>query len=200
MMDWRMTLGQRLVAAGMLLGLAAPGCGNGGSQTAVRVVVDGKNLTPTEQTAVRSVWLFVVGDGAGDPVPHMYSITGLHGQYVAVYKPHITSGVLDITVTINDKDGTVLGTRKTKAIVLRGNEVVAMVSFGAGTDDGGASPPPPDGGDGGETDGAVVDAPALDLPAGDALPADGSVDDAGGGDGGLACSAQACNAATPDSC
>lgn len=193
-----MKLGQRLVAAGLLLGLAGPGCGNGGSQTAVRVVVDGQNLTSTEQSAVRSIWLFVMGDGEGGTIPRMFSTTtGLLGQYVAVYKPHITSGALDITVTINDKDGNVLGTRMTRAIVLRGNEVVTRVAFGAGTDDGGVSPPPPDGGvaDGAVSDGAVGDA-ALDLPAADGLPADGSVGD----DGPLACSARACNAATADSC
>lgn len=201
-----MKLGQRLLVAGVLLGLAGPGCGNGGSQTAVRVVVDGKNLTLTEQAAVRSIWLFVVGDGDGGTIPRMYSTTGLHGQYVAVYKPHITAGALDITVTINDKDGNVLGTRVTKAIILRGNEVVAMVSFGAGTeDDGGVSPPPPDGGDGGRddgagADGAVVDAPALDLSASDAPGDDGAVADVGGGDGAIACSAQACNGVTADSC
>src|SRR5205807_2607205 len=72
-----MKSGQRLLAAGLLLGLAGSGCGNGGSQTAVRVVVDGKNLTSSEQAAVRSIWLFVVGDGDGGTIQRMYSTIGL---------------------------------------------------------------------------------------------------------------------------
>jgi len=200
--------GPWLVALVMLLGFSSEGCGGGGGQTAVNVVVDGRNLTVADQMRVRTVWLYVTGDGDGGSVSQMYSTVGLPGgRYTAVYKPHVKSGILDIMVTINDAMGAVIDSRQTKVTVHSGNQVMATVVFGASVDAGddvGTSPPMGNGGaagggafSGGGAGGAGVGGSGA---GGEGQTSDGSVPDAPGSDGPATCATKACSGATADAC
>lgn len=213
-------VGWGLVATALLVGLASTGCGDGSGQTVVKVVVDGRTLPGADQLRVRSVWLFVTGDGEGGVIPQMYSTMGLPmGQYTAVYKPHVKTGTLDIMVTINDAAGAVIDSRTTTVMVRSGNQVVATVTFGADVDGGVGSIPPMGGGGNGGTsvDSGVLDAPGVGgSGAGGAGPgaggagaagsgggltgADGSAPDVPGADAIAACAMMACSGTTADAC
>ncbi|HEY8922810.1 MAG TPA: hypothetical protein VIU64_00445, partial [Polyangia bacterium] len=207
--------GRWLVGAVLLMGLGSEGCGGGGGQTEVKVIVDGHNLSPADQMRVRSVWLYVTGDGAGGVIPQMYSTpSGLPGGvYTAVYTPHIKSGTLDIMVTINDVAGGVIDMRQTKVTVRSGNRVLATVTFGASVDagdDAGSSPPMGNGGNGGGAGsgvgggaggaGAGGAGAAAGGAGGDGQLPDGAAPDAPGADAPGACATMACSGATADSC
>jgi len=175
----------------------------------VKVVVDGHNLSLADQMRVRSVWLYVTGDGDGGVIPQMYSTpSGLPGGvYTAVYTPHIKSGILDIMVTINDAAGAVIDMRQTKVTVRSGNQVMATVTFGATVDagdDAGTSPPMGNGGNGGNGGGVAGLGGGAGAggggAGGDAPLPDGSVPDAPGADVPPTCATMACSGATADAC